>query len=224
LGGIIVMTLTGFLGGCVGPSQEVLQLRQKVTVLEQTNNMMRGKVQALTDEVMESRQKLAQAPAQPAPDQARAELEARLRAMGIDVSENAEGALVVTLVNSILFDPGKANLKQSAEAALRKVAEEIKHQFPGHPIRIEGHTDNVPIRVGRTYKDNWELSSARGLSVLRYLTKKCGVPPQQLYVGAFSMYRPVKSNKTADGKAANRRVDIVILPRINVHRENIAQR
>jgi chemotaxis protein MotB len=217
----VLLSVGGVLGaGCQGTQQQLTQARSEATRLEHENNILRGRLQGVTDQLMGARAQLEQHDANPAED-ARAELERKLRQMGIKVSANADGALVVRLVNSILFDTGKADLKDSAKRALDRVADELKANFAGHPVRVEGHTDNVPIRHGRNYKDNWELSAARGTSVLRYLTEK-GVPPHQIYVGAFGMYRPVKPNDSKSGRAANRRVDIVILPKINVERQSIA--
>ena len=86
----------------------------------------------------------------------------------------------------------------------------MKEEVPQHQISIEGHTDNQPIKYS-PWKSNWELSVHRALSVLHYLERK-GVPPQRMSVAGFGEYRPVASNATAEGRALNRRVEIVIVP------------
>ena len=118
--------------------------------------------------------------------------------------------LVVTFVAEVLFDPGKADLKKESFPILDKVARVLKEEVPQHQISIEGHTDNQPIKYS-PWKSNWELSVHRALSVLHYLEKK-GVPPQRISVAGFGEYRPVASNATAEGRALNRRVEIVIVP------------
>jgi len=118
--------------------------------------------------------------------------------------------LVVTFVAEVLFDPGKAELKKESFPILDKVARVLKEEVPQHHISIEGHTDNQPIRYS-PWKSNWELSAHRALSVLHYL-KKEGVSPQRMSVSGFGEYKPVASNATAEGRALNRRVEIVIVP------------
>jgi len=119
--------------------------------------------------------------------------------------------LVVTFVAEILFDPGKAQLKKESLYILDKVAEVLRNKIPSsYRISIEGHTDNQPIRYSK-WKSNWELSCHRALSVLHYLEKK-GINPSRLSATGFGEYHPVASNETEEGRALNRRVEIVIIP------------
>jgi len=119
--------------------------------------------------------------------------------------------LVVTLLAEILFDPGKAQLKKESLYILDKVAKVLKDKIPfSYRISIEGHTDNQPIKYSK-WKSNWELSCHRALSVLHYLEKK-GITPSQLSATGFGPYHPVASNETEEGRALNRRVEIVIIP------------
>ena len=82
-------------------------------------------------------------------------------------------------------------------------------------IRVEGHTDNVPIgpNLKSEYPTNWELASARAVNVVRFLQEKAGIDPRRLSAVAFAQYRPVASNKTEAGKQRNRRVEIVLVSR-----------
>jgi chemotaxis protein MotB len=123
---------------------------------------------------------------------------------GLDVTETAH-AVTVTLPEAILFDSGKAVLKESSKATLAKVAGVIKKHYVGKTIRVEGHTDADPIKKS-SWKDNWELSTERALAVVRDLTKVGGIEPKDIYAAGFGEHAP-----KAGDKAKNRRVEIVIL-------------
>lgn len=121
--------------------------------------------------------------------------------------------LVLTFVADIIFDSGKAKIKQDAYSILDKVAKVLKENVPGLNIGIEGHTDNVPIKHSG-WKSNWELSTSRALSVLHYLVDDKGLAPERVSAIGYGEYKPVASNDTAEGRKSNRRVEIVILPQI----------
>ena len=118
--------------------------------------------------------------------------------------------LVIVLSDDVLFDSGKAKIKEDAEPVLDKVAATIKRKVPNKNIGISGHTDNVPITYSK-WKSNWELSTARATNVLHYLESK-GVSAGELSATGYGEHRPVASNDTPEGRAKNRRVEIVILP------------
>jgi chemotaxis protein MotB len=123
-----------------------------------------------------------------------------------------ERGLVITLSSDGFFQMGSARLKAESRPILAKVAKIVKNM--NNFVRIEGHTDNSPLTVTRaqeTYRSNWELSSARALNVLHYFTDDEDVNPSQLSSVAFGEYRPIDVNNTPEGRAYNRRVDIVIL-------------
>jgi len=123
-----------------------------------------------------------------------------------------ERGVVITLSSDIFFDPGSARLKGEMRPVLRKISRIIK-DVPNF-VRIEGHTDNSPVTITKlreAYKSNWELSSARGLSILHYMTDEADIAPQQLSSVAYGEYRPIDNNNTPQGRAYNRRVDIIIL-------------
>ncbi len=127
--------------------------------------------------------------------------------------ERLEKGLVITFVADILFDSGKAKIKPEAMPSLGKIGTVLNDTVPLSGIGIEGHTDNQPIQYSG-WKSNWELSTARALSVLHYLIDEKGVAPQRVSAIGYGEYRPVASNETAEGRQANRRVEIVILPRM----------
>jgi chemotaxis protein MotB len=116
--------------------------------------------------------------------------------------------LTVSFKQAALFDSGDATIKDSAYSALAKVADAIL-KLPNQ-IRLEGHTDNVPIHNDH-FRNNWELSSARSIAVLLFLSDRFEVPVKRLAVSGYADVAPVASNETEDGRARNRRVDVIIL-------------
>ncbi|MFC1657961.1 flagellar motor protein MotB [Candidatus Omnitrophota bacterium] len=128
--------------------------------------------------------------------------------------ERAQKGLVITFVADVLFDSGKAKIKSGVYPSLDKVAAILNNNVPDHDIGIEGHTDNEPIKYSG-WKSNWELSTARALSVLHYLVDERGIAPIRVSAIGYGEYRPIASNSAKDGRQANRRVEIVILPNIS---------
>jgi len=123
------------------------------------------------------------------------------------------GRLTVNVSNAILFDSGKYALKSAGTDALIKVAG-VLAQIDDRTIAVEGHTDNDVVRSGATYADNWALSSLRASTVVSLLAAN-GVDPLNVRSVGLGEFRPVESNDTPEGKAANRRTEIVLLPRLN---------
>lgn len=122
--------------------------------------------------------------------------------------ELEERGLIVRFAEQVFFDLGEATLKPEAIQALRTIAPTLR-ELP-NPLRVEGHTDNWPISTAR-FPSNWELSVHRATNVVRFLVEEEGFDPQKLSAAGFSEYRPIRSNDTAEDRAMNRRVDIVIL-------------
>jgi chemotaxis protein MotB len=146
---------------------------------------------------------------------AKAELEQKLRAelASGDMSLSMEDrGLVVTVLNKVLFDSGKAELKAGSRVSLEKVADVLKQKTGRHMIYIEGHTDTDPI-VRSGWPSNWELSSARALAVVHYLVDEKGLNPKRIAGSAYGEFQSVASNQSTQGKSQNRRVEIVISPR-----------
>ncbi|MCX5695644.1 MAG: OmpA family protein [Candidatus Omnitrophica bacterium] len=133
-----------------------------------------------------------------------------------------EKGLVITVVGDLLFDSGKAKIRQEAYPLLDKVATVLKDNMANFNIGIEGYTDNVPIKHSG-WKSNWELSTARSLSVLHFLVNDKGVSPERLSAIGFGEYRPVDTNATSAGRKLNRRVEIVIQPKVTKVKEGKAQ-
>jgi len=126
--------------------------------------------------------------------------------------ERTSRGLVITMTNDILFDSGKAKLKKHAKTVLDKIAAVLRETAPDRDIGVEGHTDNIPIKHSG-WKSNWELSAARATSVLHYLIDECGIAPQKLSAIGYGEFRPIAGNDAREGRAKNRRVEIIILPK-----------
>jgi len=125
--------------------------------------------------------------------------------------------LVITVVGDLLFDSGRAQIRREAFPLLDKVSSVLK-EVSEFNVGIEGHTDNQPIALSG-WKSNWELSSARALSVLHYLINEKGISPNRLSANGYGEFRPVASNDTREGRQLNRRVEIVILPNVTKVKE-----
>lgn len=147
-------------------------------------------------------------------ERAKEELEKRLQDEINDKQvkvEMQDKGLVITFVSEVLFDSGKAKLRKDSYSKLDKVADVLNTTVSDLNVGIEGHTDNRPIKRSG-WKSNWELSTARALSVLHYLSDKSVSEPRLAAIG-YGEYKPVASNDTKEGRQANRRVEIVILPK-----------
>jgi chemotaxis protein MotB len=121
-----------------------------------------------------------------------------------------QNGVVLELPNAVLFPSGKAELNEAGLETLNAVAEAIKN-LKDRRIRIEGHTDSVPVGKKSEFASNWELSSARALAVTRYL-QDLGVDPSRMSAEARSQYAPAVSNKSRTGRARNRRIEIYLVP------------
>ena len=116
--------------------------------------------------------------------------------------------LVVSLKEAGFFDSGSAVIKSSGYQLLNTIIEAMAQY--SNPIRVEGHTDNVPISTP-LFPSNWELSVGRATNVLRYIQKNYDVDPGTLSATGYGEFKPTADNATADGRSKNRRVDIVLL-------------
>lgn len=116
--------------------------------------------------------------------------------------------IVIRLNDTMLFDPGSDIIKAEAIATLEKIADSVaKFQ---NPIVIEGHTDSMPIMTSR-FPSNWELSTARATNIIKYLIQQKKLPPSRLSAVGYGEYMPIEDNNTPQGRAKNRRVDIIVL-------------
>jgi len=116
--------------------------------------------------------------------------------------------LVISLREVGFFDSGSAEMKTASQPAFDRIAATLRQR--NYRLRIEGHTDNVPIHNAR-FASNWELSTARATEIVRTLIVRDGFDAGQLSAAGYAEYHPLATNQTLDGRAMNRRVDIVIL-------------
>jgi chemotaxis protein MotB len=134
-------------------------------------------------------------------------LQEEVQAGAVRIHHDGRG-LIVSLAEAGFFDPGSAVMRVTATEVLNRIAEKIQ-PLNAH-IRVEGHTDNMPIKTAQ-FPSNWELSTARATNVLQHLLARAEFKPDYLSAVGFGEYRPVAPNDTAHGRAANRRVDLVVL-------------
>ncbi|HVN22911.1 MAG TPA: flagellar motor protein MotB [Syntrophorhabdales bacterium] len=119
-----------------------------------------------------------------------------------------ERGLVVRAMEKAFFDTGRADLTSRARSALDGIAP-VLVGMPNH-VRVEGHTDNVPISTSE-FRSNWELSVRRATEVVRYLVERRHFPPDRISASGYAEYRPIASNDTPEDRATNRRIEIIIV-------------
>jgi chemotaxis protein MotB len=122
------------------------------------------------------------------------------------------GLMVVEMASSILFPSGSATLHEEGQVALGQLAA-VLMTIADRNFQVAGHTDNVPISSGK-FKSNWELSTARAVTVVKFL-QEAGVDPVHLAASGYAEFQPEQSNDTELGKAANRRIEIVLVPNLD---------
>ena len=124
-----------------------------------------------------------------------------------------DGKVYVAMSDKLLFESGSAQVNKQGKEALGKLAEVLKKQTD-IDVFIEGHTDNKPIKTVQ-FKDNWDLSVVRATSVVRILTADYGVNPLQILPSGRGEFMPVDNNETLEGRARNRRTEIIMAPRLD---------
>ena len=122
------------------------------------------------------------------------------------------GKVYVSLQENLLFPSGSAVVNPKGKEALGKLAE-VLNSNPDINVNIEGHTDSLPIRT--RFEDNWALSTARSSAIVRILTKDYKVDPVRVIASGHSAYDPVDSNSTPEGRARNRRTEIILTPKLD---------
>ncbi|WP_396135983.1 flagellar motor protein MotB [Bacillus sp. NEB1478] len=125
-----------------------------------------------------------------------------------------ENGLLITILDNALFDSGSAIVKPGSREIGKKLSE-LLVTTPPRNIVIAGHTDNVPINKP-DIQSNWELSAFRGINFMRVLLENPGLKPNQVSASGYGEYRPKADNKTAEGRAKNRRVEVLVLPNANL--------
>ncbi len=177
-------------------------LEQAKSALEQQNNRLSAENANLRQQAQEATDLKAKL---------EGDLTAQLKSKDVTISQ-LEGKLSVDILNRVLFDLGKADLKEEGKKILSDVAKALQN-LPNRPIHVIGHTDNIPFTGGAgRFRSNWELSAGRAVSAVRYLQDEAGIDPARLAAVGQSEYHPIASNDTEDGRAQNRRITLVIMP------------
>lgn len=182
--------------------REVASRDERIAALEKDNAAMTTELEALRGEQARKKAEL---------DTYRslfAKLKKLIDAGTIKVSFR-KGRMIVELASAILFDSGKTELKDAGKAALDDIVAALQ-TVNDRDFMIAGHTDTDPIRTKR-FKSNWELSTARAVVVVDYMISK-GFPSANLGAAGFAEIDPVAANDTPEGKAQNRRIEIVLMP------------
>jgi len=132
--------------------------------------------------------------------------------------------LNVKIVDSIIFPSGKSELTDAGVNVLKRVGDILKN-VKDKNIRVEGHTDDIPIhpKLQHQFATNWELSAARAINVARFLQEKVGIDARHLEATARSQYKPVATNKTKEGRMQNRRIEIMLLPGTEIMQDVMKQ-
>lgn len=189
--------------------REAAALHDQLAAAAATNATVETEVQGLRAHAAELERAASEAA------KARDTLETQMRSAldTKDVTISAlQGRLTVNILDQVLFDSGRALLRPEGQAILQKVGK-VLEQFPGRRVEVVGHTDNTPVR-GRTpegFTDNWGLSAGRALSAVRFLIES-GLQPARCSAAGCGEFRPVADNASNEGKARNRRIEVIVLP------------
>ncbi|MCA9608091.1 MAG: OmpA family protein [Myxococcales bacterium] len=201
--------------------------QQRITELEQQNRELSGLLESqgadLTDlGSLRDRLQSELAAARAREEANRARLDS-LRRMAMAFREMVaagqlrvrivRGNMVVELPEGVLFDSGRAELREAANSTLERVAQ-VLQSVPNRNFLVAGHTDNIPVGRRSRYDSNWELSAARGVAVVRFLAEH-GMSPERLAAAGYADTQPVASNSTEEGRAQNRRIEIIVLPNLD---------
>jgi len=187
-------------------SKTISDMRQKNANLEAENTKLKGNLVELKkkEEKVESESNTYK--------QLMQEMKGEVAKGQVTISE-LKGKLTLDVVDKILFASGQSEVTKEGLAVLKRVIDILKN-VTDKAIRIEGHTDNVKIKglLARQYPTNWELSAARAINVTKYLQQQ-GIDPALLSATAFGEYKPIANNTDSEGRAKNRRIAIILLPK-----------
>ncbi|MBI2118230.1 MAG: OmpA family protein [Elusimicrobia bacterium] len=202
------------------------ELQAKVTALETTNGQLlkdlessKGELQKRVADLVKEKQDVEKEKAMEVEklkgtyDSLVTDMKKEIQQGSIQITQ-LQNKLSVSLVDKIVFDSGEAEINEGGKQVLKKVANILK-KVKDKQIRIEGHTDNIPIggSLKEKFPSNWELSTARATTVARYLQDAGGVSPEYLYAAGYGPYHPVADNATAEGRSKNRRIEIALVPK-----------
>ena len=211
--------------------QKIPELNKKILLLTEERGKLQGQLQKCTENLSEREKTLGALKDETVLTKSQIDqIKSTYEALASDLKEQIQKQEVtinkfqkevsVSFVDRILFDFGKAALTKEGEKVLKKVGEVLK-KIKEKRIRIIGHTDNIPIHPDYRYKfrSNWELSAARAASVVRYFQENINLDGEDMEAVGCSFYQPVATNETEEGRALNRRVEIIIAPRMEMQKK-----
>jgi len=209
----LVSTLKDREASLEAQKQLVAQQKAKVAELEASASAaaQKAELEGLRAQLAQAKEDLSRSAAQKSEDD-KLLAELRREVAGDGGVEGAGGQITVTLVDKILFKSGEAGLSPQGEKVLKKVGGILAGI--DRLIEVSGHTDDVPVesKIKDKFPTNWELSTARATNVVRFLEEQVQVAPGRLKAAGFGANRPIASNKTAAGRAKNRRIELLLLP------------
>lgn len=194
--------------------QRIDSLQTQLGDMQQTNEHLLATIEGLNQEIEKERiareARLAQV--RHTFEELVGALEEEIKRGELTIS-NLEGKLTVNLLNQILFASGDIRLREEGQKVLKSLGD-VLSRFPDRALQITGHTDNVPISpaLRERFPSNWELSTARATSVIHFLQQQVGLPGQRMIAAGFGEYQPVADNSTPEGRALNRRIEILLVP------------
>jgi len=201
-------------------NQEIAKTNSQLAKLQESKATLLRELEASQEQVNSSKAKILTLEQIEAETKKRNEIYAKfvreLQKMidGGELTVSIEkGRIVINLPENILFASAKAELNWKGKVALKKIANVLK-EFSDRSFQVEGHTDNIPIKSSR-YKSNWELSTSRALNVVHLMIKE-GVKAKNLSAAGFGEFKPRAYNDSAKGRKLNRRIEIVMLPNLEI--------
>jgi chemotaxis protein MotB len=189
-------------------SQKAAALEKKVADLQAQNAALQSQLGELASTSAKLQQEKGLLEAKSAQyEQLASSLEGQIKSGQVEISE-LKGKMTVKLKDRVLFSSGSSSLNREGKAALDAVADAFK-DLQGKNVLVAGYTDDVPNSSKSGYTDNWDLSTARAVNVVRYLQTK-GVSPAMLGAAGFSEYRPLVPNDSPANRSQNRRIEIAL--------------
>lgn len=194
---------------CAADRETLAECREDLARIIAEKGQLTDDIQEMTAALVELARQQQEAEARISEYRAVVEKFAALEASGKLKVRIVDGRVVIELATDVLFASGKASLSREGKAALMEVGQ-ILATLPDKRFQIEGHTDNVPIRTAQ-FPSNWELAADRSISVVKTLIEG-GMGPESVSAASYGEFRPRGDNETKEQKAANRRIEIVMVP------------
>jgi chemotaxis protein MotB len=192
------------------------ELEQRTSALEAEKLALLGEREALQKDVVAKEGQLAEL--KDTHDKIQEKMKDEIAKGEIELSQSG-GRLRVDMIDKILFDSGDARISRRGEGVLARVGA-VLGNVPDRQIQVLGHTDDQPIstKLKAQFPTNWELSASRALNVVRFLEEKAKVPAERLVASGHGEHQPIASNKSAAGRARNRRIEILLTPELDPQR------